>query len=125
MAFTDMRNFQMMAPPEYKDSIIADFDNLKVSVRGFTVAVRVDDRRPYSLITIGSAESPVEFVGQLHFMPGILPGKTDFSISLDANLNFIMKGMMGGKIQQALDKAVDALVDISEGRTPDIAKDIL
>jgi len=110
-----------MAPPQYKDNITADYDYLKVTVQGFTIAVRVDERVPYSLIRIGSSESPVEFVAAIHFDRGLLPGKTDFSISVDANLNFMMKTMLGSKIQQALDKAVDTLVDVSEGRTPDIS----
>ena len=118
MAFTDMRNFTQMAPRQYKDSLQADFDNIRVSVQGFTIAIRVDERIPYHTIRIISTESPVEFVAALHFDSGLIPGKTDFSIVVDANLNFMMKTMLGSKIQQALDKAVDTLVDISEGRMP-------
>ena len=54
----------------------------------------------------------------LHFEPTAIPGRTDFWIDLDANLNFMMKTMLGGKLQQALDKMVDGLVDASEGRMP-------
>ena len=123
MLFTDMRNFSAMIPENMKDSIISDYDFLKATVRGFTIAVRVDDRQPYRLIRIGSSESPVEFVVTLHFDPGLLPGKTDFSIEADVNLNFMMKTMLGGKIQQGLDKAVDSMVDISEGRMPEMPAD--
>lgn len=122
MAFTDMRNFTRLAPPQYKDKIemTADFDNLMMSVQGMRFGLRVDERQPYRLIRIGSADSPVEFVGVLHFEPSMTPGKTDFYIDLDANLNFMMKTMLGGKIQQALDKMVDGLVDVSEGRMPEM-----
>lgn len=118
MAFCDMRNFSSLMPERQKAEVQADYDSLRITVQGFTVGVRVDDRQPYRLIRIGSSESPVEFVGVLHFEPSALPGKTDFSIELDANLNFMMKTMLGSKVQQALDKAVDTLVDISEGRMP-------
>ena len=37
----------------------------------------------------------------------------------------MMKTMLGGKIQQALDKAVDSLVDISEGRMPQMPEGML
>lgn len=120
MAFCDLRNFTAMAPPQYKDSIKADYDNLSLTVQGFTIGIRVDDREPYRLIRIGSAESPVEFVAVLHFEPSALAGRTDFWISLDANLNFMMKTMLGSKVQSALDKVVDSLVDVSEGRMPDM-----
>lgn len=127
MSFTDMRNFSRLAPEQYKDKvdITADFDNLSVNVQGMRFALRVDERQPYRLIRIGSAESPIEFVGVLHFEPSSIPGRTDFCIDLDANLNFMMKSMLGGKIQQALDKMVDGLVGISEGRMPEMPSDIL
>ena len=62
----------------------------------------------------------MEFVAVLHFEESSIPGRTDFSIDLDANLNFMMKAMLGGKLQEALDKIVDGLVDASEGRMPDM-----
>ena len=123
MAFTDMRNFTQMAPESLKGSLYADFDNLRATVQGFTIAVKVDERIPYRTIRIISTESPVEFVGVLNFEPGIIAGRTDFSIVVDLNLNFMMKTMLGGKIQQALDKAVDTLVDISEGKMPDVPEE--
>lgn len=119
MAFTDLRNFAQMVPAgQFKAEIEADYDTLSVVVQGFRVSVRVDEREPYRLIRIGSAESPVEFVGVLHFEPSAVPGRTDFWIDLDANLNFVMKTMLGGKVQAMLDKMVDSLVDVSEGRMP-------
>lgn len=119
MAFTDLRNFAQMVPAaQMQAEIKADYDNLSVVVQGFRISVRVDERQPYSLIRLGSAESPVEFVGVLHFEPSVEPGRTDFWIDLDANLNFMMKTMLGNKLQQALDKMVDGLVDASEGRIP-------
>ncbi len=119
MAFTDLRNFAQMVPQgQVQAEIQADFDTLSVVVQGFRIGVRVDDREPYRLIRLGSTESPVEFVAVLHFDVSAIPGRTDFWIDLDANLNFMMKTMLGGKLQQMLDKMVDGLVDASEGRMP-------
>ena len=119
MAFTDLRNFAQMVPQgQVRAEIQADFDTLSVVVQGFRIGVRVDDREPYRLIRLGSTESPVEFVAVLHFDVSAIPGRTDFWIDLDANLNFMMKTMLGGKLQQMLDKMVDGLVDASEGRMP-------
>ena len=124
MAFTDMRNFAQMVPQDkVKAEITADFDNLTATVQGFRIGVRVDERQPYQLIRISSFESPVEFVAVLHFQPSQLPGRTDFWIDLDANLNFMMKTMLGGQLQQVIDKMVDSLVDASEGRMPQMPKE--
>jgi len=125
MAFTDLRNFAQMVPQsQVQAEIQADFDTLSVVVQGFKIGVRVDDREPYRLIRLGSTESPVEFVAVLHFDPSAIPGRTDFWIDLDANLNFMMKTMLGGKLQQMLDKMVEGLVDASEGRMPQMPDDL-
>ena len=125
MAFTDMRTFAQMVPQDkVKAEITADYDSLTATVQGFRIGVRVDERQPYRLIRIGSSESPVEFVAVLHFEPSQIPGRTDFWIDLDANLNFMMKTMLGNKLQQAIDKMVDGLVDASEGRMPQMPDDL-
>ena len=125
MAFTDLRNFARMIPAgKVKADIQADFDYLSAEVQGFRIGVRVDERQPYRLIRLGSSESPVEFVAALHFEPSDMIGRTDFWIELDANLNFMMKTMLGGKIQQGIDKMVDGLVDASEGRMPHMPDDL-
>ena len=45
----------------------------------------------------------------LHFDPADDPGKTDFHIDLLADLNVMMKMMIGKRLQEALDKVVDGL----------------
>ena len=125
MAFTDLRNFAQMVPADkVKAEFEADYDHLTATVQGFRIGIRVDERQPYRLIRIGSSESPVEFVGVLHFEPSLIPGRTDFWVELDANLNFMMKTMLGNKLQQAIDKMVDSLVDASEGRMPQMPDDL-
>lgn len=119
MGFVDMRNFTAMLPEEYRDKVTADYDNLSASVQGFNIGVMVDERRPYDLIRIISSNSPVEFCILLHFEPATEGMKTEFSIELDANINLMMKAMLGGKIREALDKIVDGLVSVSEGRMPE------
>ena len=119
MVFCDMRNFSRLVPGKVEAEVTADYDNLWVTVQGFKIGVRVDDREPYSLIRLSSADSPVEFVASLHFLPSDTPGRTEFYIDLDANLNLMMRSVLGSKIQQGLDKVGDGLVAASEGRMPD------
>lgn len=118
MSFVDMRNFTNMLPAKYKDMVSADYDSLAATVQGFRIAVKVNGRVPYSLINIISTESPVGFGASLHFDDGPC-GKTDFSIAADADLNLMMKAMLGGKLKEALDRIVDSLVAVSEGRMPE------
>jgi len=118
MAFTDLRNFQQMLPEDKRTSVTADFDTMSVSVQGYDVGVKVDKREPYSMISLVDYGAPFAFKIDMHFDPGDTTGKTDFYIELSAELNMMMKMMLGPKIREAMDKIVDSLVDISEGRMP-------
>ena len=119
MAFVDMRNFIQFLPEDKKADVTADYDTIHASVQGFNIGVRVTDRVPYSRIAFADDGAPFKFALQMHFNPATDPYKTDFQIELDADLNFMMKTLLGSKIQGALDKVVDSLVDVSEGRVPE------
>ncbi len=119
MAFVDMRNFIQFLPEDKKADVTADYDSIHASVQGFNIGVRVTDRVPYSRIAFADDCAPFKFALQMHFNPAADPYKTDFQIELDADLNFMMKTLLGSKIQGALDKVVDSLVDVSEGRVPE------
>ena len=119
MAFVDMRNFMQFLPEDKKEGVIADYDSIKATIQGFTFGVRVADRVPYSKIEFADDGAPFQFKLTMHFNPASDPYKTDFQINLDADLNFMMKMLIGSKIQGALDKIVDSLADLSEGRVPE------
>ena len=119
LLFSDMRNFLNMLPEDKKQGVTADFDSLTATVQGFRVGVRVKSRVPYSLIELEDSDAPFHFFVAIHFDPAAAPGQTDFHIDLSAELNLMLKMLVGNKVQGALDKIVDALVDISEGRMPE------
>ena len=119
MAFVDMRNFMQFLPEDKKEGVTADYDSIRATVQGFTIGVKVAERVPYSRIEFADDGAPFQFKLTMHFDAASDPYKTDFQIKLDADLNFMMKMLVGSKIQGALDKVVDSLVDLSEGRVPE------
>ena len=119
MAFVDMRNFVQFLPEEKKADVTADYDSIHAMVQGFNIGVRVTDRIPYSKIEFADDGAPFKFSLKMYFDPAPDPYKTDFQIVLDADLNFMMKTILGSKLQQGLDKVVDGLVAMSEGRMPE------
>ena len=119
MTFVDMRNFVQFLPEDKKAGVTADYDSIHADVQGFNIGVKVASRTPYSLISFEDDGAPFHFNVKLHFDPASDPYKTDFHIEMDADLNFMMKMVLGSKLQQGLDKVVDALVDMSEGRMPE------
>ena len=119
MGFTDMRNFVRMLPEDKKADVTADYDSIHAVVQGFSIGVKVVDRTPYSKIEFADDGAPFSFSLKMHFDASSDPYKTDFQIVLDADLNFMMKALLGSKLQEALDKVVDAISAMSEGRMPD------
>ena len=119
MVFVDMRNFVQFLPEDKKAGVNADYDSIQATVQGFTIGVKVAERVPYSRIEFADDGAPFQFRLTMHFDAASDPYKTDFQISLDADLNLMMKMLLGSKIQGALDKVVDSLVDLSEGRMPE------
>lgn len=120
MSFTDLRNFLRFIPEDKKAGITATFDTLNASVQGVNIGVCVTRREPYSYIEVQDNGAPFKFTLALHFdsVPDA-PGKTDFYIVASAELNFMLKMALGGKITEALNKIVDSLVAVSEGRMPE------
>ena len=119
MAFADMRSFVQMLPEDKKQGVTADYDTISATVQGFTIGVKVTRREPYRYIELQDNGAPFHFMVSLHFDEAAEPGKTDFHIDLLADLNMMMKMMIGSKLQEALDKVVDGLVAASEGRMPE------
>lgn len=119
MLFVDMRNFVNFLPEDKKQGVSADYDSIHADVQGFNIGLKVVERVPYSRIVFQDDGAPFTFELALFFDPASDPYKTDFQIILEAELNFMMKTLLGGKLKEALDKVVDALVAMSEGRMPE------
>ncbi|MBQ6287172.1 MAG: hypothetical protein IJK73_05895 [Bacteroidales bacterium] len=120
MAFVDMRNFMQMLPEDKRQDVVADYDTLTATVQGFKIGIMVKERVPYSRIEFIDSGAPFSFGGALHFdHVADSPAKTDFHIEFHADLNLMMKMLLGNKIQQMLDKVVEGLVAVSEGRMPE------
>ena len=120
MAFADMRNFLQYLPEDKRQGVQADYDTISASVQNFDIGVKVFERVPYSRISVVDNGAPFAFKVDLHFDPcSNDPNATDFHIAVGADLNFMMKMMLGSKIQSGLDKIVQSFEDLSNGRMPE------
>ncbi len=120
MTFTDLRNFVNMLPEDKKSMVTADYDTLTANYNGMSIGVKIHARNPYSSIEFVDYGAPFAFHIVLYFDPvSYDPAKTDFHIKLEAELKFMLKMMLGGKLKDVLDKIVDGLVDVSNGKMPE------
>lgn len=80
------------------------------NVKGFTIGLKMDELTPFSSIKIvgddGGAPFPFTFWVQLQ---EAAPYDTRLRIVLDVELNMMMKMMIGGKLQDAVDKIAEQL----------------
>ena len=72
-------------------------------------AVKIAEKVPFSKVVFEDVEAPFHFHITLNLEPGEAPMETLFNINVDADLNFMMKTLLGGKIQEFLDKTVTAV----------------
>lgn len=120
MPFSDMRNCVAMLPEDKRQGVEADYDSIRGTVQGFSVGVRVEERRPYSRIVYKDDGAPFQFTINICFdADGGNPDSTDFHIDIEADLNFMMKMLLGNKLQDAVDKMVDAVADMAMGKMPE------
>lgn len=120
LGFVDMRNFLQYIPEDKKEGVTADYDSLHATVQGFNIGVRIVTRLPYSRISLVDDGAPFQFNIDLFFdAAGGDPDKTEFHINVGADLNFMMKMLLGNKIKEGLDKIVDGIAAASEGRMPE------
>ena len=102
-----------MLTPALRDRVEewqADEDTCSFKVKGFTVRLRIVERAEnrHVKITGDGAGSPVDFAFwiQLH-EAGV--DDTRIRMVLHVELNMVMRMMIGGRIQEGLDKAVEGL----------------
>lgn len=102
-----------MLTPALQDKVEewqADEDSCSFKVKGFTVRLRIVERVINKHIKISGDEGglPVDFSFwiQLH---EVNESDTRIRMVLHAELNMMMRMMIGGKIQGGLDKAVEGL----------------
>ena len=104
-----------MLTPALQDKVEewqANEDTCSFKVKGFTVALRIVERVENKHIRITADEEkggvPIDFSFwiQLH---EVSENDTRMRLVLPADLNMTMRMMIGGKLQEGLDKAVEGL----------------
>lgn len=117
-AFSDLRNFAMAIPPDKKEGLVITADSIEGTVNGMNVGIKIANKVPFSSISF-------EPYGQLPFecaftvyLRDIAPQKTEFQIVLNAELNYMVKLMIGGKLQGMVDTITDQFAAAFSGNPP-------
>lgn len=93
------------------DAWQADADSCSFRAKGFAVALRIVERETPRLVKIRADEAsalPIDFTFWLQLQP-VSEHDTRLRLVLHANLNMMMRMMLGNKIQPALDQVAEGL----------------
>ncbi len=115
-AFADMRNFVHNLPPEKKESIVATEDTIEGDVQGMRMGAAIASRVPFSYIKLKEhGQTPIQFEVGL-FFNALDVQRTEFHMEAKAELPFMIKMMIGNRLQEIIDKVTDQLALAAEGK---------
>lgn len=108
-AFADFTNFTPIVAGRV-DDWQASSDECSFKVKGFTVALHIVEREENRLVKFtGSVPFAFTLWMQLH---EVAPDDTRMRLVLHAELNMMMKMMIGKKLAQGLDQAADQIAEM-------------
>lgn len=121
--FGDLSLLVQNVPEEYGGKITADRDSVHIEYKGVSLGFVVARREPFSLVELkDDGKSFLTFSVTFHMDPVGLDS-TLFHIELSTELNFMMKMMIGSKLQEMVDSITDqvekAVNSYAEGNPAD------
>lgn len=106
-ALSSFNNFTPMVEGKVEEWN-ADDDVCSFKVKGMPIRLRMVEREPSKLVKIqGDEGSPVDFTFWLQ-LKEVAPYDTRMRIVVHAELNMMMRMMIGNKLQKGLDQAVES-----------------
>ena len=107
-AFSDLSNFSKNLPEEHRDKVRADADTLVVQAQGLELGVRVMERIPCTQVRFEQygAQTLFPFTFWVH-IGSTEEGVSTLQLELHAELNMMMKMMLGSKLQEGIDKLTE------------------
>ena len=105
---SDFKNFSPALEGKVEDWKV-EGDSCSFKVKGITAGMKIVDRIPSNTIKIeGDHTSPMPFTFWIQ-LKQVSIDDTRMRLTLHTKLNMMMKMMLGSKIQQGLDQAVEGL----------------
>jgi len=118
-AFTDLSNFVKNLPDEHREKVEATPDTIVVKANGMEIGIQAVERVPHSLIRFEQYGSTILFPFTVCIHIGEEEGGTStLQLQLQAELNMMLKMMIGAKLQEGIDKITDQFAAGLNGQIP-------
>lgn len=108
--FSDFSRLADTLPEEHKDKVTITQDTILANAQGMQVGVKVTERQAPSLIVMEQhGNVPFSFNLYVHIRPQ--EEGCRLQLELDAQLNMMMKMMLGGKLQEFVNQFTSKLAE--------------
>lgn len=106
--FESLASFSNFTPilGDKVDEWEADIDRCSFKTHGFTVKLKMEEREPHRTIKITGDEIPFEFAFWVQ-LKSVDSHDTRLRLTLRAELNLMMRTMLGSKLQKEIDKIAE------------------
>ena len=107
-AFSDLSNFSKNLPEEHRDKVTATPDTLVIQAQGVELGIQAAERVPCSLLRFEPYGSQKLFPFTFWmYIESIDQGHATIQLELHAELNMMMKMMLGSKLKEGIDKLTE------------------
>lgn len=114
-SLSDLRNLERIKermPEEKVQGMEFDQDTMAVSMPPVgRIALRIIEREEPKCIKFETEQSPLDFNLWIQLLP-VTEQSCKMRLTLKADLNPLIRGMVGGKLQEAIDKIAEMLAAI-------------
>ncbi|MDR3287067.1 MAG: polyketide cyclase [Prevotellaceae bacterium] len=107
--FSDFSKFSQIIPRDQIDDFQSTADECTFTVKGIAMGLKILNREPFSMIKyMGIGKLPFEFLFWVQ-LKQVAPYDTRMRLVLHAKMNIMIKMMLKGKVQPALDSLADQI----------------
>ncbi|MFY9115607.1 MAG: SRPBCC family protein [Bacteroidales bacterium] len=108
--FSDFSRLAEQLPEEHKNKVTLTEDTLLAEAQGMQLGVKVTERQEPSLVVMEQyGNVPFSFRLQVHIRPK--EEGCELQLDLDAQLNMMMKMMLGGKLKEFVNQFTSKLAE--------------
>lgn len=121
--FTDLSNITANIPEEHRSKVTADRDTIAVIVQNMSLGAKINNRVPFSRVDMEQyGQAPFPFLISIVMDPAS-DDKTYFHIEMRAELNAMMRMLLGRRLREGIDKMTDMIAAAASGNiTPEMAE---
>ena len=109
---SNLERVRHLVPGETMQTFNFDSDSVEVSVAPVgTIKLRVVERDENKCVKFETEQSPVPFNLLIQMLP-VTETESTMQLTVEADIPFMLKGMIGGPLQDGVEKIADALSKI-------------